>query len=272
MAALLTRLRPGGAPAIHELPLSSFTVSPAGVADCATLAAVTHLEACEAAADDWDAALGALLRQAPLLSSLRVQRCFPGGLPQCLVECTGLRSLTTAGNGLQALPAGPYLASLEQLCLAEDSVVVLPAALTAATALTSLEVQHEIFTGAAPLAADSLAPVLRRLSRLRQLQLTSCGLPALPVDDWVGVSALQSLSLRDNAFTCLPAALSQAASLTQLDLSRNQYLAATAQQLGALLSRLPLLEQLNLHNTGLTELPEHFPPGKSRWAGIVMAS
>ena len=65
-----------------------------------------------------------------------------------------------------------------------------------------------------------------------------------------------------NGFATLPAALSLATSLRQLSLSGNTRMGPTAQQLRTLLSRLPLLEQLDVSGCGLTELPERFPPGK----------
>lgn len=209
---------------------------------------------------DWEAALGALLHQAPQLSDVQASRCLKGELPQSLAASTGLRHLTLCENGLQTLPAGPYLASLEALCLVEEGPMEqLPPALAAATALTSLEVRELRWN----LSTDGMAALLSQLGRLRVLQLSYCGLDQLPLEGWAGISALQSLDLRFNNLTAVPAALHQATSLRQLNLSYNP-LRPTGQQLGALLSRMPLLEDLDLYSVLLTKLPEHLPAGKLR--------
>lgn len=171
---------------------------------------------------------------------------------------TGLRHLTLCENALEVLPAGPYLANLERLMPWIEALPQLPSALTAATGLTCLEVRDST----AALSSAGMAAVLSRLPRLRRLQLVFCGLDALPPAGWHGIAALQYLHLGVNQLTSLPAALHQATSLLQLNLSGNMQLAPTAEQLGALLSRLPLLEGLDLTGLGLMELPSHMPPGK----------
>ena len=263
IAALLSALRPGGAPAVQELHLFRCAVWPAGLANCTALASVTHLWLADfdPAAVDWDVMLPVLLRRAPLLSSLHVTCCFQE-LPQCVTVRTGLRRLTLNANGMQTLPAGPYLAGLEHLSFTEDSLVSLPATLTACTALTSLELEQAMSSNAAALPVDNLAALLLRLPQLRRLQLACCGLQQLHFEGWTGISALSSLDLSLNGFATLPAALSLATSLRQLSLSGNTRMGPTAQQLRTLLSRLPLLEQLDVSGCGLTELPERFPPGK----------
>ena len=238
--------------------------------DCPPLRSLTKLQFsnCEAAAGDWEAVLGAVLSQAPLLSSLLVKHCLHGALPQCLIAHTGLQELTLWENDLATLPAGPYLASLQQLDCLDDSLLQLPAALAAATALTCLEVQREPLNFCPPFEATSLDGVLSHLTRLRQLRLAHCGYQNLALEGWPGIAALQALDLSGNSLTALPAALHQATALRKLNLRINTSLAPTAQQLGALLSRLPLLEELDLAATGLTELPPSFLPGKLGLHGI----
>ena len=263
MQRLVSALRPGGVPAVQRLQFSDCAFSPAAFEHCTQLAAVTLLffyGCAAAAAGGWEAAMAALLRHMPLLSSLHVEGSFGGELPLCLTTHTQLRCLTFTDTTVQALPAGPYLASLEELFIAEEELEQLPPALTAATALTSLEV-HVNFS-APPLPADGLGAVLAHLPRLQSLALTGCGLQDLPAAGWAFMPALTSLDLTGNDLACLPAALSEATSLRQLHLSSNEQMGLSAQQLAALLSRLPLLEKLDLTHMRLKELPAQLQSGK----------
>lgn len=286
MQRLLATVHPGSVPAVRRLRLSRCAINASALAGCSELAAVTQLrlDDCQAAGS-WDAAFAALFEEAPLLRSLRTSSCFHGELPASLVAHTGLHQLTLWDNEMDVLPAGPYLASLERLYIEEDGMLQLFPALTAATALTCLGLMRHGWGNAPPLSTVGISAALAGMPRLRTLQLVECRLAALPIDDWAGMSALESLDLRQNNFTLLPAALSRALSLRQLDLSSNKFtslpaelhqatalrqlnlsqnysLCPTAQQLGVLLSHLPLLEELNLSATGLTELPEQLPAGK----------
>lgn len=264
MQRLLAALRPGGMPAVERLELYSCALDEPALAHCSALAAVTHLglQHCEAAAgSDWEAVMAAL-RQATLLASLYVWGSLDGELPECLAAHTSLHTLTLFQNDLMTLPPGPYLGSLQRLSLWVEGWSVLPPALTAATALTCLELRQEEQRTGPPLTADSVAVVIPKLQALQRLQLAFCGLKALPIEGWAGLSALQWLDLSANDLTSLPAALSQATSLRRLNLGWNNHLAPSAQQLGALLSRLPLLEELSLDEVGLEELPENLPTGK----------
>ena len=268
MQQLLSALRPGGVPAVQRLQLDDCEIGPAALAHCTQLSSVTWmcLGSCEAAAaGGWEAAMAALLRHAPRLSSLHLETSLDGELPQCLILHSGLRRLGLWGNGLQALPAGPYLASLERLALWEDTLLQLPASLAVATALTALEVQRH--PDAPALSAVSLDAVLGSLPRLQSLVLTRCGLQQLPLNGWAGISALTSLDLSWNRLGPLPAALSGASSLRRLSLSFNPQLAPTAQQLWELSSRLPLLEELDVSGCGLTELPARLPTGEWQFEG-----
>lgn len=259
---LLRALCPGGVPALQSLELLQCSVSAADLESCTELAAVTWLNMCSCRAQGgWEAALAALLRRTPLLSSLSVRECFEGLLPRCLVDRSGLRRLWLSHNGLSVLPGGPYLASLQHLAVADSSIARLPA-LAAATALTGLEV-HGHANGRASLSQD-LAAGIPQLPRLQHIQLTGCNLEHLPLEGWAGLSALQSLDLSWNGFTTLPAAVSQAVSLRHLSLSHNEKLPLTARQLGTLLSRLPLLQKLELAGVGLTDLPPRLPSGELR--------
>lgn len=251
------------ATALQNLRLSDCLISAAAVACCTPLAAVSQLQLhrCEALADDWEAALAALLCQMPLLSCLNVSECFRGELPSSLIAHSGLSQLELSRNGLSELPSGPYLASLQQLCLVED-LQRLPAALTAATALTSLEVRHRPHWPGAPLLPAGMGAVFAALPQLRQLLLHSCQLQSLPDDCWHGMAALTTLAVPFNCLTSLPAGLSHLTSLRQLDLMHNPQLAPTAEQLGALLAQLPLLELLELESVGLAQLPDNFPSGR----------
>lgn len=257
---LLRALRPGGVPALRSLELLQCSVSAADLEGCIELAAVTWLSMCGCRAQGgWEATLAALLRRTPLLSSLTAGECFESLLPLCLVERSGLRQLRLLHNGLSVLPGGPYLASLQHLAAADSLIAHLPA-LAAATSLTSLEV-HGRANGGAPLSQD-LAAGIPQLPRLQHLQLTGCNLEHLPLEGLAGLSALQLLDLSWNSFTTLPAAVSQAVSLRHLSLTHNQKLAPTARQLGTLLPRLPLLQQLDLAAVGLTDLPTRLPSGE----------
>lgn len=265
MQRLLTALRPGGAPALQRLKLFGCALHEAALAQCSALEPVTHLGLlrCEAAAgSDWEAVMAAVLREAPQLSSLRVDESFDGRLPSCLMARTGLRLLSLNENGLETLPAGPYLASLQRLSFWEWECVTLPPALTTATALTCLELKQDECRTTPPVSADSLAAVVPQLPPLPRLQLVHCGLEALPIESLAGLSAVRWLDLSANDLRSLPDALSQATSLRRLNLGWNKQLAPSAQQLGALLSRLTLLEDLRLPWVGLEELSENFPTGK----------
>ena len=259
---LLSALRPGAVHALRGLELAECFIDAAELEGCTELAAVMDLDLHNCPANDgWEAALPALLRQAPLLSSLTFGDCFHGALPRRLVDHSGLRRLALRYNHLEALPAGPYLASLEQLDLREPSLVQLPP-LETATALTSLQLSRHSSLHTPPLSESHLAAGVSPLTRLQYIVLTGCKLKQLPLEGWAGMSALQRLDLSDNAFAALPAALHQATALRWLSLSRNQQLRPVSQQLGALLSHLPLLEELRLERTGLVELPEQLPTGK----------
>ncbi|PRW61525.1 phospho phosphatase [Chlorella sorokiniana] len=260
LLALLSGLRPGGVPAIERLRLRHCVLEAATLWHCSMLTALTRLDIadCGAAAGGWDAVMVALLSQAPLLSSLQVESCFADALPGSLITHTGLRQLSL--SDVETLPAGPYVASLQQLSLLDARLQQLPPALTAATALTCLEVQR-VHYSATPFSTAGMAALLSRLPQLRALQLAHCGLQQLPVQGWPGWSVLQSLDLRSNSLTSLPAELHQATALHHLNLSGNCQLRPTAEQLGALLSHLPLLQGLELSRVGLTELPDQLPPG-----------
>lgn len=203
LPVLLRALRPGRWTALHRLELFVCPLDAAVLEHCAELATVTQLGLEHCSSGDWEAAMAALLCRAPLLSSLLVLGCFHGALPRCLTEYTGLRRLALLSTGLQVLPAGPYLSRLRQLTLSEDSLQQLPPALTAATALTSLEVRRSGLAEA-PLRADSLAAALAQLSRLQRLELRGCDLHHLPAaGDWPGVSALQVLTLSSSSLAVL---------------------------------------------------------------------
>lgn len=264
LPVLLSTLIPSGRPALRALRLYRCVLDAAVLQRCTMLAALIHLQInrCHTAAGGWEATIAALFSQAPLLRSLHIDSCFQGTLPLCLIAHEGLMQLSLVDNRLQELPAGPYLASLQHLSL-RASLHQLPSVLTAATALTCLEVQCEHLSRAPPaLATEAMVAVLSCLPQLRSLQLAHCGLQQLPVQGWAGLSALRSLDLSSNSFTSLPAELHQATALRQLNLSRNRSMRPTAQQLGALLSCLPGLEELRLAGLQLTELPDHLPPGK----------
>ena len=270
MPQLLSTLHPGGVPVVERLQLCGCTLDSAAPPLCGALASLTQLQlyGCEAAAGGWDAALGALLRHSPLLSSLHLGDSLDGALPPSLLAHTRLTELRLSHNSLQELPAGPYLSNLKQLSLEEDAIPQLPQVLMAAKGLTALMVERSVWVlnGApAPLSTDGMAALLSQLPHLQRLQLSGCGLQQLPLDDWAGISALRSLNLTSNSLSYLPGALHQAASLRQLKLNNNPQLAPTAQQLGPLLSCLPLLEELELSHCGLKELPAQFPTGKQDW-------
>ena len=205
--------------------------------------------------------------QAPLLRSLRFVACFDSELPKSVVGLSGLQRLALEFNGMETMPAGPYLAGLQWLSLREGFLPQLPAALAAATALTGLQVQS--LAASLPTAevdVDGVAAVLTQLACLQTLQLANCKLVQLPAAALAAMSALHCLDLSNNAFAALPEGLSQASALRQLNLSGNMQLAPTAEQLGALLGHLPLLEELDLSGCGLMELPAHLPPGERRLA------
>ena len=177
LPALLSALTPGGVPALQRLSLFGCCFSPAVLVRCSALAAVTelHLDCCDAEDGDWEAICQALLRQAPLLSSLLIEEhTLSGELPLALVAHTGLRSLALIDNYLKTLPAGPYLASLQQLSFDDESLLQpeLPPALAAATALTSLEVPRNLWPDdSRPLSTDGMAAVLSQLPQLGCLKL-----------------------------------------------------------------------------------------------------
>lgn len=263
LPALLSVLHPGSVPVVERLSLIQCSIGAGVLGHCSALAAVTHLQlqVCDATAGNWEAALAAVFEQAPLLSGLNLYGILPCQLPQSVVNHSGLRQLALMWFGNEvSLPEGAYLASLEQLWLTYGAPSQLPPALAAATALTSLVLRGT----QAPLSTDGMAALLSQLPLLRRLQLTNCSLKQLPLDGWAGMTAMQHLDLSENRLTSLPAMLYETPSLLQLDLSDNRQLARTAEQLGALLSSLPLLEVLDLSTTSLKTLPSQPPPGKKR--------
>lgn len=229
LPALLSALRPGGVPVLQAVQLADiYELDAAALEPCPELSAVTELRLsnCEALGS-WEEVMAALLRQAPLLSSLHVSdyESFHE-LPACVVAHTGLRRLLLSCGSMDALPVGPYLAGLQWLSCPGWWLADLLPALADATALTGLEPRGSVTEA-----------VLSALPPLQQLKLERCSLQQLPV--WPGMSALRSLSLRS----------------AKLPTNKTE-------QLGALLSSLPLLETLDLGDTSLTELPEQLPTGK----------
>lgn len=230
LAGLLSMLRPGSVAAVQAVNLASCSISQAALEPCAALSAVTRLfiEDCSVEGS-WEAAMAPVLRRAPLLRSLSVVSRGLQELPQCLADYTGLQHLDLELDELQVLAVGPYLSGLQWLAMRNSVPLQLGPALAVATALTGLTLSRG--------ATSSIGAVLAQLLPLRELHL-HC-LQQLPLHGWQALSTLQLL-----------------------DLGSNSELALTAEQLAALLSHLPLLEELGLSRTGLTQLPPHLPPGK----------
>lgn len=243
--------------AIRDLQLFCCDLEATDPGNCTQLSAVTQLDCSYVSGGgSSDAAVRALVGQAPLLRSLRLVACFDSELPESVVRLSGMQRLALELNGMDTLPAGAYLSGLQWLSLREGFLPQLPPALAAVTALTSLLVQS--LAASLPTAevdADGVAAVLTQLACLQTLKLANCRLALLPAAALAGMSALQRLDLSDNDFAALPASLSQATALRQLNLSGNMHLAPAAEQLGAVLAHLPLLEGLDLSGCWLMELP-----------------
>ncbi|KAL4448309.1 hypothetical protein ABPG75_005528 [Micractinium tetrahymenae] len=158
----------------------------------------------------WRRSLPALLDRTPQLTDLVLAEWAPRRLPECIRLRSGLRSLGLEGQRMAELPEGPYLQGLEALQLVLQAFSQVPPALTAATALTRLDLSHN---GGMQLSAA----VLDALPCLRALTLAGTG--SLPEGRYL--AGLQELSLVNHSFTRLPPALAAATALTCLDLRRH---------------------------------------------------
>jgi Leucine-rich repeat (LRR) protein len=113
--------------------------------------------------------VAALLQRASRLRSLAIHSeagdATLGAVPACLASYHGLTSLALSGQGLQELPTGEYLSGLQSLDLRHNEFARMPAALSYATALTTLALD-----GNKQLALDEANVwVLLDLRLLRQL-------------------------------------------------------------------------------------------------------
>lgn len=126
LAALLPALLPPRA-RLARLTLHSAEVRAAELAGCAELASLRALEVLHCTSPDLDAAVEALMTQAPRLTELRLEGCLAGSLPPCVVARRGLRRLSLAANKLQELPPGDYLSG-ERVQQKQQQQLLRPAA------------------------------------------------------------------------------------------------------------------------------------------------
>ncbi|KAL4452182.1 hypothetical protein ABPG75_007844 [Micractinium tetrahymenae] len=156
---------------LHALSVSGFrSLSAAGLAlpalRCVKLASSLD-------GQGLDAALSSLILAAPGLTEAELTGLGSGGanleaLPS-LVASQQLRKLKLAPAGaspLSSLPAGPYLAVLEELDLSDCNLRQLPAALAAATRLRRLSLERNSTLQISTPDVEAILDPLQQLSRL----------------------------------------------------------------------------------------------------------
>ncbi|KAL4425332.1 hypothetical protein ABPG75_009348 [Micractinium tetrahymenae] len=180
---LLATLLPSGGGPLTSLSLSGddswlgegcLTDMLAALRRCALLRTLRRLDAtCWQEEPSWvEAALAALLEQAPALSELTLSGS--ASLPECVRHRIGLRKLDLNHCQLRELPSGPFLQGLEELTLRGSSLSSLPPALLAATRLRRLA-----FPATYPRMSVTRADVdgiLLRLPQLERVDLTGARL------------------------------------------------------------------------------------------------
>lgn len=192
------------------------------------------------------------------------------GFPAALLALTKLRRLRLLGHtGLAALPTAiSSLRNLEDLSANVCCLSSLPAELAEIPALTSLDVGGNWFRVRNVPEASVFPAALRGMTSLRHLDLSVCGLLAVPTFV-ASLTALESLSLNQNSnfrfpdvfgrrltrlrkislaeanLEFVPRALAGATSLEEIDLSSN-YRLQVEEPLEFLLEGLPRLRVLNL--------------------------
>jgi antitoxin component YwqK of YwqJK toxin-antitoxin module len=225
-AALLSRLRPGGALTLHDLGLAE---APDAIGN---LPEVTDLNLSGNALRTVPAALGRLFQ----LRELNLNGNHIDQLPAQLSRITELRSLSLSRNALTALPAGLLdltelttlnlgdndlrelpdefgrLTRLDTLWLNDNPLSNLPPSMTRLTRLTFLHLGNAAWEEPPVCLFDMpsleqlwlagpslrrLPPQICRLPRLRRLHLWYSNLAEVP-DELFGMTALEELRIRDN--------------------------------------------------------------------------
>ncbi|KAL4431170.1 hypothetical protein ABPG75_006426 [Micractinium tetrahymenae] len=181
LAPVLAALLPSSVTSLEALTISDARqLSEAAVGGCSQLASLRALRLDDCAGDgSW---LGSLTSQAPGLTSLRLDGCGAASIPPEVVALRNLREMSCMENGLESIPAGPYLTGLERLELWMNGFASLPAAaLAAATACSQLGLGsnplHASLQELTDILLDSM-PALARVD-LGDTQVDSCDLRQL---------------------------------------------------------------------------------------------
>lgn len=122
---------------------------------------------------------------------LNLAACALQQLPDSVAQLTALRVLSVSRNGLEELPAGPYLNSLEALDLCQNHM--LPGWMEAAGASPRAGAQPSVPPSVGQQAATAESWVGRPAPRLRVL-MTDC-LAGSPHNSWVYIRQSEGLQL-----------------------------------------------------------------------------